>query len=214
MARISMDFAILKKMPLRLKVIAGFIAFDLLVLILGYVVLNDVMAQRVADVDRLRASVSEVRRQNAELRRLVDEYPDLRQHYDGAVASGITVPLDRLALVKFAQDWAAHHHLSDFHYRLAAESAKPAVSPRYRVDTQRIVFENGGLLDSDERAFLQDLMAQQPGHFRLAEIEIARIHDIDAPFLAGIRRGNFAPALKAKIDLQWVGVQPKSPEDP
>jgi len=214
MARIAIDIDKLKRMPLRLKVMAGFIALDLLVLVLGYVVLNDVMAQRVAEVDRLRAGVSEVRRQNADLRRQVDEYPELRQRYDGAIAAGIAAPLDRLALVKFAQDWAAHHHLSDFHYRLAADSAKPAASPRYRVDTERIVFENGGLLDSDERTFLQDLLARQPGHFRLAEIEISRIHDIDSAYLTNIRHGNFTPALKAKIDLQWVGVQPKSPEEP
>lgn len=214
MAAIPIDLDRLKRMPLRLKVIAGVVALDLLILVLGYVVLNDLMAQRVAEVERLRASVTQVRRQNADLRRVADEYPGLRKRYDEVIAAGLSAPLDRLALVKFAQDWAAHHHLLDLHYRLAADTAKPATSPKFRVDTERVVFENGGLFDTDERAFLQDLLAQQPGHFRLAEIEISRTHDMDAAYLTGIRRGSFIPSLKAKIDLQWVGVQPKTPEEP
>ena len=213
MAALSIDSEKLKRMPLRLKVIAGAIVLDLAILALGYIVLNDLMAQRVADVDRLRASVSEVRRQNASLRQLVEQYPDLRQRYDSAMASGLAAPLDRLALVKFAQDWAARHHLLDLHYRLATESSKPATSAKYRIDTERVVFENGGLFDAEERAFLQDLLAQQPAHFRLAEIEIARLRDVDTAYLAGVRRGIFIPLLRAKIDLQWVGVQPKTAED-
>ena len=213
MAALSIDLEKFGKMPLRLKVIAGVIALDLVILGLNYVFLSDLMVQRAAEVERLRASVSEVRKQNVSLRQLVDEYPNLRQRYDSAIAAGLSVPLDRLALVKFAQDWAAHHHLLDLHYRLADDTANAAASPKLRVDTQRVVFENGGLFDTDERAFLQDLLAQQPGHFRLAEIEISRIHDIDAALLAGARRGSFLPVLKAKIDLQWVGVQPKIAED-
>jgi hypothetical protein len=214
MARISIDLDKLKRVPLRLKVIAGVLVLDVLVLGLGYVVLNDVMALRVAQVDQLRNNVSQVRKQNVDLRRLADEYPDLRRRYDAAMADGIAAPLDRLALVGFAQGWAAHHHLSDLHYRLAAEPGKPAASQRYRVDTERVVFDHGGLLDGDVRDFIQALMAQQPGHFRVAEIQIERVRDIDASYLAAARYGTLPATLKSKIDLEWVGVQAKSSEDP
>src|SRR5579863_4828445 len=137
-----------RALPLRLKILGGVIVFDLFVLVLGYMVLDDVMAERVAAVEQARAQLTEAKRQNAELRRQLDSYPQLRHHYDDVIASGLMATLDRRNFVQFAQGQAAQHYLSDLRFRLADEPGEHEHSPKYRVEIDRVVFESGGLLDT------------------------------------------------------------------
>lgn len=205
---IEIDIKKLRALPTRLKVVAGIIAFDFAVLLLGYMVLDDVMAERVEAVERARTQLAEVRRQNADLRKQLDEYPRMRQRYDEEVASGLASSLDRLTLVQYAQSQAASRHLGDLHFRVADEAGEREHSKKYRVEMDRIAFESGGLLDTDAVSFWDAIAVQSQGHFRIVEASLERTQDVNTGVLTAIRHGNPVSLLKAKIEFQWIGIPP------
>ena len=202
----------LRDFPLRLKILGGVIAFDLFVLVLGYLVLDDVMAERVAAVDQARAQLTEAKKQNADLRRQLDSYPQLRHHYDDVISSGLAASLDRRGFVQFAQSQATQHYLTDLRFRLADEPGDREHSPQYRVEIDRVVFESGGLLDTEAISFWEALLAQANGHYRVAEASLERVQEINPVVLGAVRRGTPISLLKAKIDMQWIGVRPLDQE--
>jgi len=209
MVDINIDLAKLRALPLRLKVVAAVIAVDAVFLLAAYMALDNLMAERVARIDRLKASFTQLRKQNTDIHKQLDEYPALRQRYETAIAAGLAVPLDRLALVQAAQDSAGHHHLNDLHYKLTAEATGPEANnnPHFHTESDRIVLDNGGLLDTDVLAFWRDVATRVDGHYRIAEITLERSGEIDAASLGNIRRGNPISLLKAHFDLQWTGLQ-------
>jgi len=209
---LEIDIKKLRALPLRVKVVAGIIAFDLAFLLLGYMVLDDVMAARVDAVERARTQLAEVRRQNADLRRQLDEYPALRRRFDDQIAEGLASSLDRLKLVQYAQSQAAARHLGDLHFRVADETGEHERSTKYRVEMDRIAFENGGLLDIDAVSFWDAIAAQAQGHFRIVEASLERTQDVNPGVLTAIRHGNPVSLLKAKIEFQWIGVPPLDQE--
>jgi len=209
---LDIDIKKLKALPLRLKVVAGVVAFDIAFLLLGYMVLNDVLAERAAAVDRARAQLADVRRQNNDLRKQIDEYPSLRRRYDEAIAGGLQSSLDRLKLIQYAQSQAAGRHLSDLHFRVADEAGEREHSQKFRVEEDRVAFESGGLLDTDAVGFWTAIFNQTKGHYRIVEASLERSADVNASVLTAIRRGNAASLIKAKVDIQWIGVQPLDQE--
>jgi len=208
MADISIDWAKLRELPLRLKVVGAVIVIDAVFLLAAYLALDSLMAERVARIDQLKGTLTQLRKQGADIRKQTDEYPALRQHYEAAMTGGLAVPLDRLALVQAAQDSAAHHHLNDLHYKLTADAGGPevATNPHFHVETDRIVLDNGGLLDTDVLAFWKDIAGRVNGHYRVVEITLERSGEVDPGVLANIRRGNPVSLLKAHFDLQWTGL--------
>lgn len=209
MVDINIDMAKLKALPRRLKVVIGVVVVDALFLVAAYVVLDNMMAERVARIDQRKTALVQLRKQDAELHKQADEYPALRQRYEAAIAAGLTAPLDRLTLIQGVQDSAGHHHLSDLHYKLTADASRPeATNPHFRTETDRVVFDNGGLLDTDVLAFWKDVLARANGHYQIAEISLERFGDVDAAVLGNIRRGNPVSLVKAHFDLQWTGLQP------
>ena len=212
MVAINIGISKLRAFPLRLKVVGGIIALDLGVLLLGYMVLDDVMAERAALVERTRVQLADAKRQSMDLKKQVDSYPQLRRQYDEAIEAGLTTSLDRQDFVQFAQGEAGRHYLSDLRFRLSDEPGDHEHSARYRVDIDRIIFENGGLLDTEAISFWAAVLAQAKGHYRLAEASIERVQDIDPAVLSAIRHGNPVTVLRAKIDMQWIGVRPLNQE--
>jgi len=202
----------LRALPLRLKILGGVIAFDLCVLLLGYIVLDDVMAERVAAVENVRSQLTETKRLNADLRKQLESYPQLRSQYDAVIAAGLTGSLDRREFVQFAQGQAARHYVGDLRFRLADEPGEHDHSAKYRVEVDRIVFEGGGLLDTDAVSFWDSLLTQAKGHYRVAEATIERAQDVTPMVLMAIRRGNSPSVLRTKIDMQWIGVRPLDQE--
>lgn len=209
---IEIDIKKLRALPMRLKVVAGIIVFDLAVLLLGYMVLDDVMAERVEAVERARTQLADVRRQNADLRKQLDEYPKMRQRYDEEVAAGLASSLDRLKLVQYAQSQAAARHLGDLHFRVADEAGQREQSKKYRVEMDRIAFESGGLLDNEAVSFWDAISTQSQGHFRIVEASLERTQDVNPGILTAIRHGNPVSLLKTKIEFQWIGVPPLDQE--
>ena len=209
---LEIDIKKLKALPLRLRVVAGVIAFDLAFLLLGYMVLDDVMAERVIAVEQARTQLADARRQNADIRKQLDDYPALRQRYEDSIAKGLTSSLDRLKLIQYAQSQAAARHLGDLHFRMADEAGDRDRSTKYRVETDRVAFESGGLLDTDAVAFWDSIFNQTEGHYRLVEASLERTQDVNSQVLTAVRHGNPVSLLKAKIEFQWIGVPPLDQE--
>jgi len=205
---LNIDLAKVKDLPRRLKVVLGVLVVELVILLTGYLILDDVMADRVAQVDQLRANLNQLRRKNVQLRQDLERYPALRQRYDEAMERGIANPLDRAGVVNAARDWSDQHRLGDLRYRLMPDPAKPAASARYLVETDHVQFESTALLDTDALAFWGTILTQQPYHYRIAGFELERVHDVDGVVLDTLRRGGVAPLVKSKIDLIWTGIQP------
>jgi hypothetical protein len=206
--QVNLDLARLKALPKRIKMVGLVLAVELTVLLSGYLLLDDMMADRVSHVSQLRGSLLQLRHRNEQLRSDLNRYPELRRRYDEALAAGLGNPLDRPGLIAFAKDSSDRHRLSDLRYRLAGDGAKPVSSPKYVVENDEVEFEFGALLDDDVRAFWTDLAAQQPGHFRLVSFELTRQHDPDDSVLTALRRGSFPALLQGKLTLRWTGVQP------
>ena len=214
MANLSIDLNKLKQLPRRLQIIAGVLVLEIAILALGYFILDDLMADRVAQVSQLRGALGQIRRQNERQRHDLDAYPELKRRYDEAMAAGIANPLDRLALIRFANEWADSRRLSDFRYTLsAAEADKTKASSRHIVENDKISFECGALLDTDVVDFMNALIAQQPGHYRVAGFSLERAHEPDEAVLASVRRGGVPALVKAKLDLQWTGIMPNLSRD-
>lgn len=205
---IKLDFSRFKAYPRRIKLVGLALVVELAVLLSGYLLLDDMMADRVTQVTQLRSSLQQLRRKNEQLRGELNNYPQLRQRHDEALASGLANPLDRPHLIEFAKDLSDRRRLSDLRYRLATDMSKPISSPKYVIENDQVEFEFGGLLDGDVRAFCQDIVGSQPGHFRIAAFELERKHDPDAVVLSALRRGSFPALLQGKIELRWTGVQP------
>lgn len=205
---VTIDLAKLRALPFRLKVVAGVIVIDAVFLLSGYLALDSLMADRVALIDQRKASLTQLRRQEADLHKQVDEYPAMHQRYLAALAQGVAVPLDRLALVQATQSAATQYHLSDFHYKLSADATKTENGPHYRTEVDRVVLDNGGLLDTDVEAFWSDVLARTQGHYRVAELSLERTGELDSNVIGNIRRGVSVSTFKAHFDLQWTGLQP------
>ena len=207
MVEFNIDMQKLKAVPTRLKVVSGIVAFDLTVLLLGYLVLDDLMSERAAAVDRLRMELSQARQQNSELHKQVDTYPQLRHQFDEIMATGLTAAFDRANYAQFAQGKATQYHLTDLQFRVAGEAGDHPHSTKYRQAVDRAVFENGGILDTDAMSFWAALLDQARGHYRIVEASLDRMQDVSPLLLSGIKQGGNPSDLKAKIELQWVGIQ-------
>lgn len=206
--QINFDLARLKALPKRIRMVGLALAVELTILLSGYLLLDDMMADRVAHVTQLRGSLLQLRRRNEQLRADLNRYPELRRRSDEALAAGLGNPLDRPGLIAYAKDSSDRHRLSNLRYRLAGDAAKPLSSPKYVVENDQVDFEFGALVDDDMRAFWADLMAAQPGHFRIVSFELARQLDLDDSVLAALRHGSFPALLQGKLTLRWTGVQP------
>ncbi len=212
MVAINFDMKKLQAVPLRLKVVTAVIAFDLIVLLLGYLVLDDLMSERAAAVDQVRAELTEAKRQNGELHRQVDTYPQLRHKYDEVLTAGLTADFDRVGYTQFAQSKATEDHLSELRFRVGDDPGDHPHSTKYRVSVDRASFESGGLLDTEVMSFWGDLLGQVQGHYRIVEASLERTGEVNPPLLIGIRQGAIMSDLKARIELQRIGIQPYKQE--
>jgi len=208
MASLDFDLKKLRALPRRLKVVFGVLAVELIILLSGYLLLDDLMADRVAEVDRLRANLTQLRHKNTQQRQDLDRYPLLRKHYDEAIAAGLGSPLDRAGVVNAARDWSDNHRLVDLRYRLVPDTAKPAGSPRYVIENDLVEFECGALVDTDILSFWSNVLAQQAGHYRIASFAMERQRALDESVLTAVRHGSVVALLQSKIGLVWTGAEP------
>ncbi len=209
---VNIDLAKLKALPRPLKVVAGVILFDLLLVALALLAFSDMVDERQARVDQLRGELSRLRHQSAELRKDINEYPDLLARYNDAAAKGIFSGLDRLKLVNEVQDYAGQHHLANLHYKLEAEKLSVSGDAKYRLDSTIVTLENGALLDTDATAFWDRVFDRLPTHYQVAEASLERMHDIDQALLGDIRSGRAASAVAAKIIFRTQSLVPTAQE--
>jgi hypothetical protein len=214
MPSIAINADVLKSFPFRLKAVAGVLAVELIILLGGYLILDDVMADRVTEVGQLRANLNQLRQKNAQLLQDLDRYPGLRQKYDAAMAAGLGNPLDRAGVVNVARVLSERYRMIDLHYRLTPDAGKPVGSPRFVVENDQVELESAAMLDTDVFEFWRGILAQQPGHYRIASFDLERIRDVDDSILVLIRHGSVPPMLRSRIDLVWTGIQPNLASTP
>ena len=204
----------LKALPRPLKIVALVILGDLLLIGAALVALDEQVSVDQARSDQLRGQLTQLRRQNNDLRTQVAHYPDLLKHYDEAVAKGMLTPLDRIKLVNEVQDSAASHQIANLHYKLEDEDIKADPKERLHLVSTRVILENSGLLDTDTLSFWDDVLAAVPAHYQVLEASLERSRDPDAVALGEIRNGRTLPLLNAKISFRAASLQKPVQEGP
>jgi hypothetical protein len=203
----------LKALPRRIKV-AGGVAIGGLLLIAVAFLINDVLGDQEAEVARSRSRLIQLRQQSAELRRQVDQYPQLRQRYQDALDSGLMTSLDRVGLVNEAQNLATRFHLADLQYKLEAQDSKSVLIGRYKLGATTINFDSGALLDTDALAFWDALLAALPAHYQVSEASLERTADVTPTLLNRIRQGQPETTVKVKLSLRWEAMHSNNRDSP
>jgi hypothetical protein len=203
--RLIRDREWIKSWPRRLKlsfaVIIGGIG-----LILISTLLNDVLNDQSLEVARLRDQLNGLRAQTANLRRQVEQYPELRRHYEQAVAAGLLNAPDRVNMLQTAQERASHYSFADLTYKLDVEDIHPAPLGRFHINAVRVAFELGAPLDIDVLSFWDDLLASIPGHYQIVNASIDRVGELDAKMLAELKSHHPVSLVKAKLTLHWMAL--------
>lgn len=198
----KIDAEKLKALPLPLKIVGAVILGDLLVIIISWLLFDDMLSERVGAVDNLRAQAAQVRRQSLDFRKQIDQYPQLLAQYNDAIAKGILVDVDRLKLVNEAQDSATRNHLADLHFKVESEKLDRTAGPHYRLDSTMVSFESGALLDTQAMAFWDEVLNRLPAHYQVVEARLERKRDVDPAALADIRAGRPVSLLTMKISFR------------
>ena len=200
-------------LPRGLRIVSAVAAGDLVFVAAAMFVLNSQMEDQQAHVDELHSKFNQLRKQNTDIRKEMGEYPDLLNRYNVAIEKGIMAKTDRLKLVNGAQDRSSHFHIPDLHYKLETESKVPSQNVKYHLDSTLVTFENGGLLDTEMMAFWDELLANLPAHYRVAEATLERKHDVDARLISDIRAGRLASTVSARLTFHWTSLQPVGKEE-
>ena len=203
----SIDVEKLKALPRRLKIVGGVVAGGLAFILTAFLIDSGLNDQEV-QVGQLRGRLSQLRQQSADLRRQVDQYPELRAHYESAIKSGILAPFDRVGLVNNAQDLAGRYHLANLTYSLDPQNSGTAAAGKYQQGAVLVDFENGGLLDVDVMAFWDELLTDLPAHYKVVSASLDRTGSIDGAFLNAVRTGQPASLLHAKVEFMWIALHP------
>ena len=193
------DVEKLKALPLPLRIVGAVILGDLLVLIICWLLFDDMLSERVAVVDNLRAQAAQVRRQSSDYRKQIDQYPQLLAQYNEAIAKGVLVDVDRLKLVNEAQDSATHNHLADLHFKVESEKLNRDAGPHYRLDSTMVTFDSGALLDTQAMAFWDEVLNHLPAHYQGVEARLERKREVDPSVIAEIRAGKPVSLVNMKI---------------
>ena len=197
-----------KALPRALRIVVTVAVADLVLVAAAMFILNSQMEESQSHVDQLHDQLNQLRKQNVDLRKEMGEYPDLLNRYNRAVEQGVMVKTDRLKLVNGAQDRSGHFHIPDLHYKLETEDKGAAPTGKYRIESTLVTFENGGLLDTEVMAFWDELLANLPAHYRMAEAVLERKRDIDSRLLSDIRAGRPAATVAVKLTFHWTSLQP------
>lgn len=211
--KLQFDREKLKALPRRLKIVFAVILAELIV-IAGAYVLGDELDEREARVVQLRAQLTQARQQTADLRRQIDQYPELRRRYEAALEKGITGNLDAVKLVTDAQDSATRHYLANLRYKVEPQVPKGTVPEKYRAGSTLVNFESGALLDTDAMAFWDEILQSLPSHYHVVEASLERTGEIDANLLKDLRAGRPASAVRVKMSFQWLALRATVPEAP
>ncbi|HIJ63639.1 MAG TPA: hypothetical protein HPQ04_13170 [Rhodospirillaceae bacterium] len=198
----KIDVEQLKALPLHLKIVGGVILADLLVVLVCWLLFDDMLSERVAVVDGLRGQVAQLRRQSADFRKQIDQYPQLLVQYNDAVAKGILTEVDRLKLVNEAQDTATRNHLPDLHFKVESEPLIRESGPRFRFDSTLVTFESTALLDTQVMAFWDEVLNRLPAHYQVVEAKLERKKDVDAAAIGEIRAGRPVSLVGMKLSFR------------
>lgn len=212
-ANVRFDREGLKALPRRLKIVFLVILAELIVICAAYF-LSDALDEQEAHVAELRSQLAQARRQGAELRRQIDQYPEMRANYDAAMEKGITGNLDAVKLITDAQDMAAHLYLANLRYKVEAQAPTGAATGKYRVGSTLISFESGALLDTDAMTFWDNVLTSLPSHYHVVEASLERAGDIDSNTLSDIRAGRPTSVVRVKMSLQWLSLRSATQEEP
>lgn len=193
------DVEKLKALPLPLKIVGGVILGDLLVVIICWLLFDDMLSERVSSVDNLHRQVAQLRRQSADFRKQIDMYPQLLAQYKDALAKGILVDVDRLKLVNEAQDSGTHSHLADLHFKVESEKLNRDTGPHFRLDSTMVTFESGALLDTQVMSFWDEVLNRLPAHYQIVEARLDRKKEVDPAAVADIRAGKPVSLISMKI---------------
>ncbi len=203
----------LKALPRRLKIVFAVILAELIV-IMGAYVLGDELDEREARVVQLRSQLTQARQQTADLRRQIDQYPELRRRYDAAIEKGIAGNLDAVKLITDAQDSAARHYLANLRYKVEPLVQKGTAAEKYRIGATLVNFESGAVLDTDAMAFWDEILRSLPSHYHIVEASLERTGEIDANLLNNLRAGRPVSAVRVKMSFQWLSLHSTMPEAP
>ena len=217
MASIDVKTAIagFKTLPTALKVLLGIVALDLVLLGSVYMALSDTLDDRVSQVAQLKNQQVELRRQISAARTEASQIPQLRQHYDAALAEGLLSLKDRGKLSDTAKDLATRYHLTSFSGRFEPETFDPVKGADLTTGSTRVEFLADAMVDTDLVQFWGDLLGQLPAHYRIQQATLEREGDkIDRIELNGIRSGRLTKTVEAKLIFNWVGLAATTPSTP
>jgi hypothetical protein len=201
-----------KGLPRPLKIVGIILALEIIAVGAAELILSDELEDRQSRVNQLRADLSQVRKQNADARKQISQYPDMLVHYNQAIAGGVTANIDRLKLLNDVQDFAVHRFVGGLHYKLDTDSEKPDPKVKYHLESTSAAFDGGGLLDTEVLALWDDIFTDVPAHYRVTEAFIERRRDVDNSLLADIRAGRPAAMLGMRLSLRWSSLRPNSQE--
>ncbi len=210
---VRIDGKWLKALPRRLQIVFLLIFVEILVIVGAYV-MSDELDAAEARVTQLRSRLTQVRQQSADLRRQIEQYPELRRRYDVALEKGITGNLDAVKLATDAQDLAGRHYLANLRYKVETQPLQGGGGEKYRAGSTLVSFESGALLDIDAMSFWDEILQSLPSHYHVVEASLERTGEIDANLLNNLRAGRPASAVRVKMSFQWLALRTPMPEVP
>lgn len=207
------DFARLNALPRRLKVVLAVVLVELLI-ILGAYWVDDSLVEQEAKVAQLRSQLLLSRRQSAELRRQIDQYPQLRGRYAAALERGVFDSPNAVKFIADAESMAARHFLLNLRYKVEPQVAPPVAREKYSVGWTQVSFESGALLDGDAMDFWDEVLQSLPSHYHVVEASLERAADIDGTLLNELRAGRPVAAVRVRLSFQWLSLRTAAQEEP
>lgn len=201
----------LRKAPRVIRVIAIVAAVDAVIILYALFSLADDVDQRVAKIDQLRTQLSEAQQKIEQTRKQIARLPELRKHYDAALANGVLAQQDRLKFVALAQDLAKDNRLGDFHFKLEPEVLTGLPGNKYRLVSTNVSLSDNALRDSDVIAFWDQILDKSQAHYEVTKAVIERVPAIEVKdILPNLKNGAPASLMKAEIAFRWQSLRQQS----
>jgi hypothetical protein len=210
---LAINLDTLKGLPRRLKITVAIIAVEV-ILIGASFMLSDEIEEAAARVVQLRNQLTQVRQQNTNLRRQIDQYPELMRRFKVAVDKGIFTDLNRVKMVSDAETVANGLHLGDLRYKLELKDPQGGGFGKYRLGAVLISFESGALLDTEAMTFWDTVLSTVPAYYHVVDASLERAAEVDSGLLTNVRAGRPASAVRAKISFFWAGLRPPGQGEP
>ena len=201
--------------PLALKIIAAVLAADFIFLLLAWLILEDAVDSRAAEVESLKADLAAARSKVDTVRKEVANLPELRKSYEAALADGVLADQDRQKMIGQAQERGDSHRISDLHYKLDPQVTAPLATQAFVLVTTPVYFNQTGALDSDVFEFWQELLGSLQAHYQITKATLERMDGNSVAKTAGaIRDGRPAAMVKSELDFRWISMRKVAPAAP